>query len=472
MTPSEENFRDSISTVNKSGKRVWLYPKMPEGFYYNRRKIAAFFLCAFLLGGAFIHINGRQLFLFNIIDRKFNFFGQPFWAQDFHLLGILMLIGVVFIIVFTVGYGRLFCGWVCPQTVFLEMIFRPIEYWIEGNRGAQKRLDKQPWNGEKIRKKTLKWSIFFIISFLISNIFLAYIVGSKALLGYIIAPQAHVKTLVYLLIFTVIFYFVFAWFREQVCVIACPYGRLQGVLLDQHSVVVAYDYKRGEKEKGRAKFNKREDRKTSGKGDCIDCGQCVDVCPTGIDIRNGTQLECVNCTACMDACDHIMRAVNLPDKLIRYTSENAILNPKANQWTPRLKSYTAVLGALIITFFVLLFSRNAIEATFLRIPGQLYSQEKESRAIKNVYTYKLVNKTTEAFKDLEFKLLNKDGKIYDVTQKSITLGKSEIQDGTVFIEIQNADWEGETLKLKIGIFSQGKHIETASVRFIGPRMYK
>ena len=165
MTPSEENFRDSIATVNSSGKREWLYPKKPKGAYYNKRKVAAFLLCAVLVGGALIQIDGRQLFLFNVIDRKFHFFGQPFWAQDFHLLGILLLIAVVFVVVFTVGYGRLFCGWVCPQTVFLEMIFRPIEYWIEGDRGAQRRLNKQPWNTPKIKKKLLKWSIFFSFPF-------------------------------------------------------------------------------------------------------------------------------------------------------------------------------------------------------------------------------------------------------------------------------------------------------------------
>lgn len=472
MTSSEENFRDSISTVNKSGSRIWVYPKMPKGFFYNRRKVVAFLLCVLLLAGALIHINGRQFFLFNVIERKFHFFGQPFWAHDFHLLGALMVIGIVFIIFFTVGYGRLFCGWVCPQTIFLEMIFRPIEYWIEGDRGAQIKLDKQPWNWEKIRKKALKWVIFFLISFLISNLFLAYIIGSKALLGYIITPLAHLKTLFYLLIFTGVFYFIFTWFREQVCVIACPYGRLQGVLLDQHSVVVAYDYKRGEKQKGRAKFDKREDRNSTGKGDCIDCNQCVHVCPTGIDIRNGTQLECVNCTACIDVCDHMMRAVNLPDKLIRYTSEDAISNPKTNHWTPRLKSYTVLLGALIISFLVLLFYRNSIEVTFLRIPGQMYSLDQESQVIKNVYTYKIINKTTSKFENLEFRLLNQNGQISDVTQTSIRLGESEIKDGTVFVQIKSSAWEGETLKLKIGIFSQGEHIETTSVKFIGPRMYK
>ena len=193
------------------------------------------------------------------------------------------------------------------------MVFRRIEYWIEGDRGAQIRLDKQEWNADKIRKKATKWFIFLLISFFIANVFLAYLIGSDVLLHMIKdGPKGHLSTLISLLIFTGVFYFVFAWFREQVCIIACPYGRLQGVLLDNKSINVAYDFVRGEKEKGRAKFNKQEDRATTGKGDCIDCKQCVHVCPTGIDIRNGTQLECINCTACIDECDTIMESVGLP----------------------------------------------------------------------------------------------------------------------------------------------------------------
>ncbi len=230
----------------------------------------------------------------------------------------------------------------------MEMVFRRIEYWIDGDRGAQIRLDKQEWNAEKIRKRTLKWFIFFIISFLIANTFLAYLIGSDRLIQYVVeGPLNHISTLISLLIFTAVFYFIFAWFREQVCIIACPYGRLQGVLLDNKSIIVAYDYKRGEKEKGRAKFKKNEDRETTGKGDCIDCFQCVHVCPTGIDIRNGTQLECVNCTACIDACDCMMEAVNLPKGLIRYASEENIEKKAPFKFTPRLKGYTAVLVILI-----------------------------------------------------------------------------------------------------------------------------
>ncbi len=236
-----------------------------------------------------------------------------------------MIIGVIFIALFTVGFGRIFCGWICPQTIFMEMVFRRIEYWIDGDRNKQRKLDRQKWNAEKIKKRLLKWFVFLVISFLIANVFLAYLIGSDKLIKYITdGPLEHLSTLLPLIIFTAVFYFVFAWFREQVCIIACPYGRLQGVLLDNKSIVVAYDHKRGEGESGRKKFRKNEDRKALGHGDCIDCLQCVHVCPTNIDIRNGTQLECVNCTACIDECDHIMESINLPKGLIRYASENEI----------------------------------------------------------------------------------------------------------------------------------------------------
>ena len=324
-TPDNENFRDSIGTITEEGKRAWVFPKKPSGKFYEYRKYVSYFLLAFLLLSPFIKINGNQFLMFNILERRFNIFGFPFWPQDFHLFVISMLIGVVFITLFTVAFGRIFCGWICPQTIFMEMVFRRIEYWIEGDRNKQRKLDRQKWDAEKIRKKSLKTIIFIIISFVISNVFLAYIISSDKLIQYITeGPFNNVSTLISLIIFTAVFYFVFAWFREQVCIIACPYGRLQGVLLDTKSIVVAYDHKRGEAENGRKTFRKNEDREALGHGDCIDCFQCVHVCPTGIDIRNGTQLECVNCTACIDECDHIMESINLPKGLIRYASEENI----------------------------------------------------------------------------------------------------------------------------------------------------
>jgi len=471
-TPEGEKFRDTIGTINKEGKRAWVFPKKPVGIFYEYRKVVSYILLAILVSSPFLKINGNQFFMFNVLERRFNIFGFPFWPQDLHLFVIMMLIGVVFVIFFTVAFGRIFCGWICPQTIFLEMVFRRIEYWIDGDRGKQIRLAKQEWNAEKIKKRILKWTIFFIISFLIANVFLAYLIGSDRLLRYIYeGPLDHLSTLVSLLIFTGVFYFVFAWFREQVCIIACPYGRLQGVLLDNKSIIVAYDHKRGEKEEGRAKFKKNEDRSQTGKGDCIDCFQCVHVCPTNTDIRNGTQLECVNCTACIDACDHMMESVNLPKGLIRYASEDNIERKSKFKFTPRLKGYTAVLFILIGVLIGMLFLRNDVEARILRLPGQLY-EHKENNIISNVYTFKLVNKTSEEIENVRFELLSHNGSIKLVSHDSFTVPEQGLSEGTLFVEINASALSGDKDRVEIGVYSGDKLIETTTAAFLGPRSYK
>ncbi len=467
----EDNFRDSIATVTEEGKRAWIYPKKPSGRYYEYRKWVSYVLLAFLFSAPFIKVNGNQFLLFNVLERRFNIFGFPFWPQDFHLVVISMITGVVFVALFTVGFGRLFCGWMCPQTIFMEMVFRRIEYWIDGDRGAQIRLQKAPWNSKKIRKRLLKWSVFFIISFLIANVFLAYLIGSDKLLRYISdGPMAHLGTMVPLLIFTSVFYFVFAWFREQVCIIACPYGRLQGVLLDEKSIVVAYDHKRGESENGRKKFRKGEDRNALGFGDCIDCFQCVHVCPTGIDIRNGTQLECVNCTACIDECDHIMERINRPKGLIRYASEQEISDKKKFRFTARMKGYAAVLTILVGLLVGMLFLRNDLEANIYRLPGQLY-ERKADNIISNVFTYKLVNKTTKDIENVRFKLLSHKGQIRMVAVDAFHVPAQDLAEGTLFIEINNSALTGNKDNLKIGVYSGNELIETTNSQFLAPRSY-
>ena len=467
----DERFRDSIATISEEGKRAWIFPKKPSGPYYNYRKWVSYGLLIFLFAAPIVKINGNQFLMFNVLERRFNIFGFPFWPQDFHLFVISMIIGVIFIALFTVAYGRIFCGWMCPQTIFMEMVFRRIEYWIDGDRGAQIRLAKMPWNAKKIRKRIIKWSIFFFISFLISNIFLAYLIGTDKLLRYVTdGPAAHLGTFVPLLIFTGVFYFVFAWFREQVCIIACPYGRLQGVLLDNKSIVVAYDHKRGEGSAGRKIIRKNEDRDALGHGDCIDCFQCVHVCPTGIDIRNGTQLECVNCTACIDECDTIMEKIDKPKGLIRYASEENIVKKTKFTFTPRLKGYTAVLTILIGVLVGMLFLRNDLEANILRLPGQLY-ERKEGNIISNVYTYKLINKTNRDITDVSFKLLSHNGSIEVVTHEKFIVPAQELAEGTLFIEINNSGLDGDKDKLNIGVYSGEDLIETTTARFLAPRNY-
>ncbi|MAC93904.1 MAG: cytochrome c oxidase accessory protein CcoG [Flavobacteriales bacterium] len=462
----DQSFRDSIGTVDEEGKRKWVYPKKPKGKLYNARTWVSIFLLAILFSGPFIRIDGQPLLLINIIERKFVIFGQIFWPQDFYIFVLIMLAGVLFIVLFTVVFGRLFCGWVCPQTIFMEMVFRKIEYWIEGDFKHQKRLNDGPWNGEKIRKKVLKHGIFFLISFIISNTFLAYIIGSEALIDIITDnPMNHIGGLVSILIFTGVFYWVFSWFREQVCIVACPYGRLQSVMLDRNSIVVAYDYIRGEI---RGKFKKNEDRTQANKGDCIDCNQCVDVCPTGIDIRNGTQLECVNCTACIDACDHMMESVGLPKGLIRYDSEEGIVNKSAKKFTPRSIGYSIVLLLIMGLVSFLLISRTDVDASILKTPGQQY-QKRENNQVSNLYNYKIINKTFEEI-PAEIRMMEGEGEIqYIGNNQELIIPSESMAEGTFFLIRNMDDIEDRNTKVRLGIYSkEGELLDEVKTSFAAP----
>ncbi len=334
----ESTFRDKVATVDQKGKRIWMFPHKPVGKYYNARTLVSLVYLAVFFGLPFARYNGHPIFLINVLERRFILFGQIFWPQDFFIFALGMIVFILFIALFTVVFGRVFCGWVCPQTIFMEMVFRKIEYWIEGSGVDQKILAQAPWDTNKALRKIFKWIIFWATSFIICNTFLAYIIGIDELGTLITGPLAkNIGALLGMVVFTTVFFFVYLWLREQVCTVICPYGRMQGVLLDKDSIIVTYDYKRGE---DRGKFHKNEQRTI---GDCIDCAQCVKVCPTGIDIRNGTQLECINCTACMDACDKMMSAVGLPEGLIRYASENSIAEKKKWKFTWRMKAYSIVM---------------------------------------------------------------------------------------------------------------------------------
>lgn len=466
----DESFRDTIGTIDEEGHRKYIFPKKPSGKFYNYRKWISYILLAVLIVNPFIKINGNQFMMFNVLERRFNIFGFPFWPQDFYIFVLFMFIGVVFVLLFTVIFGRIFCGWICPQTIFMELVFRRIEYWIEGDRGAQIRLQKQEWNTDKIVKKAIKWFLFLVISFLIANVFLAYLISSDELFRLIKdGPFENTNTFISLLIFTGVFYFVFAWFREQVCIIACPYGRLQGVLLDNKSINVAYDFVRGEKEQGRAKFNKQEDREASGKGDCIDCRQCVNVCPTGIDIRNGVQLECVNCTACIDECDTIMEGVGLPLGLIRYASEDEIVKKEKFKFTARMKGYTAILLILIGILTGLLFLRTEVEATILRLPGQLFQHKGDN--ISNIYTFKIINKTNHDISNMRFKLVGIKGTLNVVGVQELKVPKRGMSSGTIFIEINKFLLESDKTKVEIDLYEGDKKIETTFTSFLSPRSF-
>ena len=468
-TYDTEEFRDHIGTINEEGKRNWIFPKKPSGRFYNARTWVSILLLAFLFGAPWLRVNGEPFMLFNVLERKFILFGIVFWPQDFHLFFLAMITGVIFIVLFTVVYGRIFCGWICPQTIFMEMVFRKIEFRIDGDRGQQMRLAKKKWNDhEKLRKRALKHTIFWITSFAIANTFLAYLISTDELLLLVEeGPIANPGTFVALIIFTTVFYFVFSRLREQVCIVVCPYGRLQGVMLDRNSIVVAYDHKRGERENGRAKWRKNEDRLAAGKGDCIDCGACVDVCPTGIDIRNGTQLECVNCTACIDACDSIMERVELPKGLIRYASEENIVKGTKPKMNTRRIAYTAVLVLMVTITTGFLLSRSDLEATFLRVPGMLYRAEDDGR-ISNLYNFKLINKSHEEI-PVRVELLEPEGgEVMLIGMQDRVLPVGEYIEGTMFVYIERDDLESQTTKIKIGVYSGDELIETFKTNFNGP----
>ncbi|WP_181304061.1 cytochrome c oxidase accessory protein CcoG [Rufibacter sp. XAAS-G3-1] len=456
-----ETFRDNISTVDKDGKRVWVYPKKPSGKLYQYRKYVSYVLLTLLFTGPFLKVNGLPMLLFNIPARKFIFFGMVFWPQDFFILLVGFMAFILFIILFTVVYGRVWCGWVCPQTIFMEMVFRRIEYWIEGDAPKQKALDKAPWTTEKIWKKTAKHTLFVVVSFFIAHTFLAYIIGVEELQKIVTdGPAAHAGGLFSLVLFTGVFYWVFAKFREQVCTIVCPYGRLQGVMLDKKSLTVAYDYERGEP---RGKLRKNQVRT---EGDCIDCHQCVQVCPTGIDIRNGAQqMECINCTACIDVCNSIMDLVNKPQGLIRVASEESIAEKKPWTFTGRMKAYTAVLVLLMGAFVALLITRSNIDATILRTPGMLYQQTAQG-TVTNLYNITLINKTDEEL-PITLKLLSSEGTI-KVVRNELVLPKQGLVEGVFFAEIPKNSLQSASSKIEIGVFSGDKLIATEKTKFLGP----
>ncbi len=454
----DQAFRDSVFTISKEGNRNYVKPQKPHGKLYNLRSYFSYFYLILFFTLPFIKVEGEPVFLFNVLERKFIFFSKIFWPQDFFIFAIGLLTFIVFVILFTVGFGRIWCGWACPQTIFMEMVFRKIEFFIDGDANQQKQLKAMPWNTEKLLKRGSKIIVFFFLSFLIANFFLGYIIGIDEV-GVLVKEGifVHFGTFSALVIFTLVFFFIYYWFREQACIIVCPYGRLQGVLLDRNSILVAYDYVRGEP---RGKLSDAN----SDKGDCVNCHACVRVCPTGIDIRNGTQLECVNCTACIDACDEIMDHINKPKGLIRYASENGIALKEKTTYSWRLKMYTIVLSLLLGFLAILLITRADIAARILRTPGQTY-QLLAGNKISNLYNIKLVNKTRKNI-HLDLKLENIEGEIKQIGP--VDVPKESYFQTSFFITLKNEQLKSRKTKIKIGLYENGHKMDDLTAVFLGP----
>ena len=463
-----QDYRDHLATADKEGRRRWLYPKKPSGKWYRWRTWFSWVLIITMFAGPWVRINGNPLLMINIIERRFSILGQIFWPQDTVIFAVAMLVFITSIIIFTTAFGRLWCGWACPQTVMMEMVFRKIEYLIEGDSAAQRALDAAPWTAVKFFKKAFKQLVFLGLSFIVGNTLFAYIVGSEQLLAIQLDdPRNHVAGLSFMTLFTLIFYGIFARFREQACTFICPYGRFMSAAIDENTLVVAYDYKRGEKRGPLHRGQSFDQRTAEGQGDCVACRQCVAVCPTGIDIRDGTQMECVNCTACIDACDTIMDKVGRPRGLIRFASLNNIERGDKQRFTKRMLLYTAVLTALVSLFLFLVFTRAAVETTILRAPGALFQQTAEGR-IENIYTVKVINKSSRDL-PLEFKLENLSGTLRVMSPGQFTVPKEKLAQTSVLIELDSKQLTGPATKLVIGIYSGGKRLETVKTAFVGPR---
>jgi cytochrome c oxidase accessory protein FixG len=458
-----EEFRDQLYNVDTSGRRVGFFPKRPKGRFFNARAVVSFVLLIIFFGIPWIKVGGEPFFLLDVIHRKFTIFGFAFWPQDFVLFAIFVVTFFIFIFLFTAVLGRIWCGWACPQTIFLEMVYRRIEFWIEGDYTKQRKLKAQEWNGEKIWKRLLKHTIFMLIAFLVSHTVISFFIGMDEVLSYVRdSPMEHPILFAFVLINTGAFYFVFSYFREQACIYMCPYGRLQGVMIDQNTLAVSYDNVRGEP---RGKLKKNAEPSTTG--DCIDCKLCVAVCPTGIDIRNGNQLECVACTACIDACDEVMDKIGKPRGLVRYASQQQIVNSAKFRLTPRTYLYISVLTVLIGAFVTLLVMSGDLKMTLLRAPGQTYATTTTGN-VTNLYSLSVVNKS-EKDRHLDFRLHeDSKGKITVLGAPHLELEGGKAATGDVLVELPQSEIKGMSFDLKIDVVENGEVIRTLNTSFSGP----
>lgn len=470
----DEEFRNSLATINERGKRIWLFPKRVTGLWMSRRRWVAYFLFSLWVLGPWLEWNGQQLFVFNIIERHFVIYGQHFYPQDLVYFGILLLTFFLFIALFTMTYGRVWCGWACPQTVFMEHIFRPIEQWIEGSPAQQRALKSSPWTAEKIGKRLAKHSIYLVFSAGIGLLVLFYLGGRVQVFEWLAAGPMTNKTFLSIgLGFATLFFLVFSWAREQVCIAMCPYGRLQGVLLNNKSLTVMYNWLRGEP---RRPIKREKDsavaqvvgpaimEPTQAAGDCVDCGLCVQVCPTGIDIRNGTQLECVNCTACIDVCDFVMDKVGKPQGLISLSSNYAVEHNEGKWGTSvRMWIATTIMVLLLAADVVILATRQPLSITLLRVPGTLYQQQYPGY-VTNLYNVQFVNKTNK----LMALKANIPGAKIKLIKGDFNIPANGYRDLTLFIEVPAKELKHGKNQLEASFTSADGSVYTKTTSFLAP----
>ncbi len=447
-----------LSTLEGDGTRRWLYPRLAMGRWWNRRRYLAYFLIIFFVVLPHLRIAGKPVILLDIASRKFVFGGHTFLPTDTLLLALLMLGVFVTIVLATALTGRVWCGWGCPQTVYMEFLFRPIDRLFQGSAGK----------GGKPKRKTtgvlsvLRFLVYLVLCMILAHTFLAYFVGTDRLAQWVrSSPLEHPTAFFVMFATTGLMLFDFLFFREQLCLIACPYGRFQSVMLDRQSLIVAYDSDRGEPRK------KGKHHEGDGAGDCVDCNQCVAVCPTGIDIRDGLQMECVNCTQCIDACDSVMERVGLPAGLIRYSSQDALAGKPPKWFRIRTIAYPALLAIVGIAFLTVLSTKYAFDAKLIRGRGNPFNRI-DRGMITNNFSLRLVNRTDEA-RTYQIAIIQPEGAaIHSDTKQSFELSGNENSLQPVVIQLPaRVITEGQT-EGKLRITDDVGNERIVSMKLLGP----
>ncbi len=372
-----------LSTLEHDGSRRWIYPKLATGRFWAWRRVVAYALIAIYAFLPFVKIAGKPAILLDVTRREFTFFGFTFLPTDTVLLALFVVTLFLFIFFATAIAGRVWCGWACPQTVYMEFVFRPLERFFTGTTGRGGRAKKRvaPW------RLIAMYLVYLVICLHLANMFLAYFVGVDKVHSWIWSstPWQHPAAFALVAVITGLMMFDFCYWREQLCIIGCPYGRFQSVMLDRSSLIIGYDERRGEpRGKGR-------DREAKGLGHCVDCNLCFDVCPTGIDIRNGLQLECIGCAQCIDVCDEVMEKTGQPKGLIRYSSQRALDGDPTRIARPRTLIYLGAITLLATAFVVALANKSVFDVTLLRALGRPYILD-DAGSVENILRVRIVNR--------------------------------------------------------------------------------